>query len=282
MGSEQNNEMNLATESPRYIGANTILRTPGLLQWPRTPVRSLSPVRNIQEEFDLSGTNVWNSFQTRRNPPIPNIEEAYNQFISSRDDNLYISPDEGGLTEDDVLCNTNLRTAGLFKGYNDEMKKLQAEYQILVNDEEAFLKLLNDNKKCMGDIYNKVQLYHPQSIDNLNSNHLILNRSMSSIEVAVINEIQTKKTNLDAKIDKIAKKLNTLRPLIQAGVEGLVDKDSANSKKMCAICFDREVDTVMVPCGHTSCTGCSNYNSSSKCMHCRTHIQKRVKIYFSI
>lgn len=232
--------------------------------------------------LDLSGVNLRNTFQTRRDPDIPSIEEAYNKFIESRDDNLYISPDEGGLTEDDVLCNTNLRTAGLFKSYTEELKKLQDEYQTLISDEEVFTKAILDQKKAHGEIHNKVQLYHAQSMDNLNSNHLILTRLMGSIQVAVLNEIETKKSNLDAKIDKIAKKLNTLRPLIQAGVQDLVDKDSANSKKMCAICFDREVDTVMVPCGHTSCTGCSNYNSSPKCMHCRSYIQKRVKIYFSI
>lgn len=232
--------------------------------------------------LDLSGVNLRNTFQTRREPLAPSIEEAYNKFIESRDDNLYISPDEGGLTEEDVLCNTNLRTAGLFKGYNEELKKLQHEYETVVKDEEIFSASVLEHKKALGEVYNKVQLYHPQSIDNLNSNMLVLNRSMGSIQVAVLNEIETKKSNLDAKIDKVAKKLNTLRPLIQAGVEELVDKDSANSKKMCAICFDREVDTVMVPCGHTSCTGCSQYNSTPKCMHCRSYIQKRVKIYFSI
>jgi len=290
MGSEENSTSYL---TGNLIGENTILSDGGNSQWPRwpqtprralTPTRPLTPMRNAQDQevFDLSGSNIRNSTHTRRTIDIPNIEEAYNQFISSRDDNLYISPDEGGLTEDDVLCNTNLRTAGLFKGYNEELKKIQGEYQVLASDEDIFVKSLQDQKKALSEIYNKVQVYHVQSIDTMNSNHLILSRSMSSVEVAVLNEIQTKKSNLDAKIDKIIKKLNTLRPLIQAGIDGLIDKDSANSKKMCAICFDREVDTVMVPCGHTSCTGCSNYNSSSKCMHCRTHIQKRVKIYFSI
>jgi hypothetical protein len=90
------------------------------------------------------------------------------------------------------------------------------------------------------------------------------------------------KSSLQAKIDTVTKKLSTLRSLIQTGIEDLIDRDSANNKKLCGICFDREVDIAMVPCGHTSCSGCSNYNTLNKCMHCRASIQRRVKLFFSV
>jgi hypothetical protein len=209
------------------------------------------------------------------------LEETYQKFMSTRDNGLYISPDEGGLTEEDILCNTHLRTASLFKGYNDELKLVQTEYNTLLNDEEQMVKSLNDYKSSMTNIRAKVATYHPKSSDTLVSNNMVLERSMGSIELAVMNEIQAKKSTLDARIDVITKKLNALRVLIHAGLEDIVKTDDA-SKKMCAICFDREIDTVMVPCGHTSCSGCANYNHTGKCMHCRTHIQKTVKLFFSI
>jgi len=143
-------------------------------------------------------------------------------------------------------------------------------------------KSLKDYKASMSNIRLKVAVYHPKSSDTLVSNNMVLDRSMGSIELAVMNEIQLKKSTLDARINVITKKLNALRTLIHTGLQDIVNKDDTASKKMCAICFDREVDTVMVPCGHTACTGCANYNHTGKCMHCRSYIQKTVKLYFSI
>jgi hypothetical protein len=175
-----------------------------------------------------------------------------------------------------------LRTASLFKGYTLELKKLQTEYNILVNDDELVSNAFKDFKRSMEIIKNKVAIYHNESTGILDANSLVLHRSMGSVELAIQNEIQTMKSTFDAKIDTLTKKLNTLRTLIQTGLDELVDKDTANNKKMCAICFDREVDIVMVPCGHTCCSGCSNYNQANKCMTCRSVIQKRVKMFFSM
>jgi len=211
---------------------------------------------------------------------LPSLQEAYNTLMSDRDDNLYINPSEGGLTEDDILCNTSLRTARLFKSYSEELKKLQDEYRILKNDEEQIQDSTKSFHSSMHTIRVQTQRHHAASTDSLEGTSLIMNRSVSNIILAIMNEIDLKKSNLDAKIDKVTKKLSALRVLIQTGLDDMVGKDAAN-KKLCTICFDREIDLVMVPCGHTSCSGCSNYNKPSKCMHCRSIIHQRVKIYFS-
>jgi hypothetical protein len=213
---------------------------------------------------------------------LPSLELAYKNLLETRDDNLYIVSNEAGITEDDILCNTNLRTASLFKGYNIELKKLQAEYNILLNDDEMISKAFKDFMCSMQLIKNKVAIYHNESTDTIETNHIILERSMGSVEFVIQNEIQMKKSTLDVKIDRVTRKLNTLRKLIQAGLDELIDKDDANNKKMCAICFDREVDMVMVPCGHTTCNGCSDHNKTNKCMICRSVIQKRIKMFFSM
>jgi hypothetical protein len=231
--------------------------------------------------IDSSLTTTFTPRITRRTLDVPSLEEAYTKLMTTRDDNLYISSDEGGLTEEDVLCNTHLRTASLFKGYNDELKKLQESHRILINDEDHVSKSVKDLNIFLENIKAYTKKYHPASTDSLDGNMLIMNRSVGSLELSILNEIQTSKSILEAKIDKITKKLNTLRSLIQVGLDELVDKESANNKKLCAICFDREVDTVMIPCGHTSCNGCSNYNTVNKCMTCRSIIQKRVKLFFS-
>jgi hypothetical protein len=225
--------------------------------------------------IDLSGS--MNTSMSR----LPNLEEAYTRLMTSRDDNLYISPDEGGLTEEDILCNSNLRTAKLFRGYTEEHKKLQEDYKLLTSDEEQITRANDEMYLSIKSMRSQTQKHHAASTDSIERTILLMNRSMGTVVLSIMNEIQLKKSSLEAKIDKLTKKLSTLRSLIQTGLEEMVDKDSANNLKLCAICFDREVDMVMVPCGHTSCSGCSNYNSLNKCMHCRGTIQKRVKIFFS-
>lgn len=213
---------------------------------------------------------------------IPTLEEAYTNLMTTRDDNLYISPNEGGLTEEDVLCNTNLRTAKLFRGYSDELRKFQDEYKILIEDEDQISTSMKNFHSSTKTLRIQTQKHDVSSNDSLDARILITNKYLDTAVVVMMNEIQMKKSTLEAKIDTITKKLSTLRSLIQTGIEELIDRDSANNKKLCAICFDREVDTVMVPCGHTSCSGCSNYNTLNKCMHCRSSIQRRVKLFFSV
>ena len=52
---------------------------------------------------------------------------------------------------------------------------------------------------------------------------------------------------------------------------------------MCPICFENEVNTVLVPCGHTYCKTCSESDRSrhAKCPQCRVQINARVKLYFT-
>ena len=47
----------------------------------------------------------------------------------------------------------------------------------------------------------------------------------------------------------------------------------------CPICYDAPRDSVMVPCGHTACSGC--ITASSKCPFCRRCVGQVVKIYLS-
>jgi len=51
------------------------------------------------------------------------------------------------------------------------------------------------------------------------------------------------------------------------------------AKKMneCPICFDNNVDTCMVPCGHTFCHGC--VETATKCYLCNQEIFIKQKIY---
>jgi len=153
---------------------------------------------------------------------------------------------------------------------------------VLDEDEKALIDSIQNLNSSIKVVLLQTVKHHNRSSDTVESNSLILGRSMDTVKLAIQNEIQMKKSTLDIKIDSLSKKLNSIRKLIQTGIDELLDKDAANNKKMCAICFDREVEIAMIPCGHTSCAGCFKYNTTSKCMHCRSVIQKHVKLFFSM
>jgi hypothetical protein len=53
-----------------------------------------------------------------------------------------------------------------------------------------------------------------------------------------------------------------------------------DSGKACPICFDKDVDTCNVPCGHTLCATCSE-RTSGRCWTCRMTVRETVKLFFS-
>ena len=50
-----------------------------------------------------------------------------------------------------------------------------------------------------------------------------------------------------------------------------------NSKFECNICFENDIESVCVPCGHTFCSKCINGN---ECYICRLFINSKLKLYF--
>mmetsp|Transcript_45097 Transcript_45097/g.116635 ORF Transcript_45097/g.116635 Transcript_45097/m.116635 type:complete len:257 (-) Transcript_45097:235-1005(-) len=58
------------------------------------------------------------------------------------------------------------------------------------------------------------------------------------------------------------------------------EKEEEGDKDICKVCFDREIDTVLVPCGHiVVCGECAS--NVSRCPLCRNVIEQKVKVYRS-
>ena len=72
------------------------------------------------------------------------------------------------------------------------------------------------------------------------------------------------------------------------GVEGAaVAEGAAPHRATCPICFEEEVDTCNVPCGHTLCSACSEKSAAeqrpslNRCPTCRAAVSMTVKLFFS-
>ena len=99
----------------------------------------------------------------------------------------------------------------------------------------------------------------------------------------LINDLEAKRNALEAS--------NTVvRDMIVMGAKLMVPPEkAAEMVHMCPVCFDKEVDTVLTPCGHTLCKTClPNITNSrgrqegAQCMTCRAKVSKHFSLYFSV
>lgn len=72
------------------------------------------------------------------------------------------------------------------------------------------------------------------------------------------------------------KKWNICRQII--ALQHMIKQDT--TEPQCAICLLEPVSFVIVPCGHTFCSGCSKKQNTT-CYICRGTIRERVKLYFT-
>ena len=52
-----------------------------------------------------------------------------------------------------------------------------------------------------------------------------------------------------------------------------------NPDLLCSICFERRINTILIPCGHTFCKDCLQSYNTKTCFICRDDIETLQKIY---
>jgi hypothetical protein len=82
-------------------------------------------------------------------------------------------------------------------------------------------------------------------------------------------------------LEEIEKKLKQELDLVQKTVIKLkLLQENQKKSNECVVCYDRESNVILIPCGHLAlCEECSKVSSVSKCPVCRSNIQQRVKVY---
>ena len=135
-------------------------------------------------------------------------------------------------------------------------------------------KKISDNPPLQLNYYDDGSLYIPSSKQGeiLKS---IKQSKIKEIELLnySINNLQTQLLVLKKLEGDTSKNIeNTKRELVQS------IKRDINPELLCSICFEKRVDTVLTPCGHTFCQEC--LGSTSECYSCRGNIQTKHKIYF--
>lgn len=215
---------------------------------------------------------------------LPALDNAYQSLLEQRD-NLIIPVTNTSITisEDDLLINKNLQTVSLFNRLNDEYK----QKQIKLDEYNSQLQIIQDSTSKLASMIDTIRkTYVSNDVESLNS----LNEMSDTVikyfrdtNPVVSDIVRRKIMNLETEIEDITRKLNALRSLIVTGVNEIVKPEDVQ-KKMCPVCFESEVCMALVPCGHTYCKSCSEMDRSrhAKCPQCRSIINSRVKIFFSI
>jgi len=211
----------------------------------------------------------------------PPLESAYQSILAERDTSLDPLPGAKPLSEEDILCNTNLQTATLFKKLTEKS-----------NDTTKALDTVNETKKSLGESLVKLEksiqnikdiCFDQKGIDELIKPQTALLQSVNKVVEQKMIDLDIRRDELEKEKDDLSRKLNALRKLITTGIHDLVKPEDVQ-KKMCPVCFDKEVNMVYVPCGHTYCNGCAELDRTraAKCPQCRSHINARIKIFFTV
>ena len=135
-------------------------------------------------------------------------------------------------------------------------------------------KKISDKTPLLLNYYEDGTLYIPSSKQReiLNS---IKQSKIKEIELLnySINNLQTQLLILKKLEGDTSKNIEeTKRELIQS------IKRDINPEILCSICFEKRVDTVLTPCGHTFCLEC--LGNTSECYSCRGKIDSKHRIYF--
>jgi hypothetical protein len=222
--------------------------------------------------------------QPTTTPKTKPLDYAYKGLLEQRAKLLIpIADVTAHMTEDDLLLNTNLQTSALFNRLTDEFNKKQTTLEEY-NTQLVKLKDSLTNVSALMDNLKKTYIVHQtDSVDSLNALNEKIVSFLKETNASVADVIQKKIAKAESEIYDISNKLSGLRAIIVTGVNEII-KEEDKQKKMCSICFDKEVDTALVPCGHTYCKKCAEADRSryARCAQCRKEITSRIKIFFSV
>ena len=106
---------------------------------------------------------------------------------------------------------------------------------------------------------------------------------MSSNYEELLKSMRDKAVEFDAALCKVKKTndelLNRAEKTLQ-NITELMGTCGTTPVKKCTVCYTREVQTVLVPCGHTFCTSCAaRAETRGRCHSCRGRVDSTMRVY---
>ena len=106
---------------------------------------------------------------------------------------------------------------------------------------------------------------------------------MSSNYEELLKSMRDKAVEFDTALCKVKKTndelLNRAEKTLQ-NITELMGTCGTTPVKKCTVCYTREVQTVLVPCGHTFCTSCAaRAETRGRCHTCRGRVDNTMRVY---
>jgi len=206
------------------------------------------------------------------------LTEVYNYNYNNSNCNNYQKElnDPQIILDDYEILLTNL----------DEYKK---KYEDLLANNNYFLNYI---KSSQNNHFNVMNIINNYSINDNNLNEIYNGyntKIKENYEEWIKNTYTPQLLMIENNIELIENKINNYRNLFLFIINKILKSTVINdveTKKLCPICFENEVDMCINPCGHTICNKCTisnrTTNSFNKCYSCRTNIKDYIKIFFSV
>jgi len=107
-------------------------------------------------------------------------------------------------------------------------------------------------------------------------NGILLSKRLGTSQLQALAE-HRKKHGIDDNMHKIV--LKEIGLTESSFEEMKHTEDEVDEERLCKICYEREMNCALLPCGHMTCLQCSQ--RIKRCPHCRDIIKKVQKLFRS-
>lgn len=196
-------------------------------------------------------------------------------------------PREYSLFESDGPLNFDPETVQLIKLKENYIHLTQVE-KVHLDSIEAFqktLEMITSSVEDAGSVLRKLRegLASGRLIQDKDLDDLLLAESTYIEKLDSMRKLFSEAT--EAKIRESQDVLNTIsgkltlnRELIHDFLKSIIPEENRKSN-LCSICFEKELNACLNPCGHSFCKECTGKFHNSSCPTCRTRYQTVLPLY---
>ena len=103
---------------------------------------------------------------------------------------------------------------------------------------------------------------------------------MSSSYEECLKAMRDKALLFDVAISKVKKLNGEVVAKATQTLESITEMVGAvQPPKKCSVCYTREIQSVLAPCGHVFCTSCAGRAERTRCHTCRGRVDHSIKIF---
>lgn len=175
------------------------------------------------------------------------------------------------------------KLACTYREHQLQHKTLKEHYDSMVKRREEMNHLYTQmvtQASLLNQVYDKFPQVDPgdkqETIDSFRQYEAHCKNLTDNIIHALDKELQEYVSQLDI----LEANMACMRKCINLGMELMV-KDKDINRNTCPVCYDADVNMVLIPCGHTACSQCIDNLRDCKCMACNQWFTSKHKIYFS-